>query len=51
MKWYIVSVMEFVRLVGMAGFLAGRWDRLISSKHADSQRAWMGVGSLDELET
>ena len=51
MKWYIVSVMEFVRLVGMAGFLAGRWDRFVSSKHAENQRAWMGVGSLDELET
>ena len=51
MKWYVLSVMEFVRLVGMSGFLAGRWDRLTSKKYIDSQKAWMGVGSLDELKT
>ena len=50
MKWYILSVMEFVRLVGMAGFLAGRWDRMTNNKYAESQKAWMGVGSLDELK-
>jgi len=50
MKWYVLSVMEFVRVVGMLGFLSGRWDRLINKKYSESQRAWMGVGSLDELE-
>jgi glycosyltransferase involved in cell wall biosynthesis len=49
MKWYIVSVMEFVRLVGIAGFLLGRWDRITNKKYIGSQKAWMGVGSLDEL--
>lgn len=50
MKWYILSVMEFVRLVGMAGFLVGRWDRIRDKKYIESQKAWMGVGSLDELQ-
>lgn len=49
MKWYIVSVMEFVRLVGIAGFLVGRLDRITNKKYIESQKAWMGVGSLDEL--
>lgn len=51
MKWYVLSVMEFVRLVGIAGFLAGRLDRLTSKKYKQSQKAWMDVGSLDELKT
>ena len=50
MKWYILSVMEFVRLVGIAGFLVGRWDRIRDKKYIESQKAWMGVGSLDELQ-
>jgi hypothetical protein len=51
MKWYVLAVMEFVRLVGMAGFLTGRVDRITSKKFSESQKAWMGVGSLDELKT
>ena len=50
MKWYVLAVMEFVRLVGIAGFLLGRLDRLISKKYSESQKVWMGVGSLDELK-
>ena len=50
MKWYILSVMEFVRLVGIAGFLVGRWDRITDKKYIESQKAWMGVGSLDESQ-
>ena len=50
MKWYVLAVMEFVRLVGMAGFLVGRLDRLTSKKYMERQKAWMGVGSLDELK-
>jgi glycosyltransferase involved in cell wall biosynthesis len=49
MKWYVLSVMEFVRLVGIAGFMVGRLDRLASNKYIENQKAWMGVGSLDEL--
>jgi hypothetical protein len=49
MKCYVLVVMEFVRLVNIAGFLTGRLDRLISKKYRESQQAWMGVGSLDEL--
>lgn len=49
MKWYIVAVMEFVRLVGIGGFMHGRWDRVTNKKYVESQKAWMGVGSLDEL--
>jgi glycosyltransferase involved in cell wall biosynthesis len=51
MKWRVLSVMEFVRLVGMAGFLLGRLDRIKDRKYSDSQKQWMGVGSLDELKT
>jgi glycosyltransferase involved in cell wall biosynthesis len=50
MKGYVLCVMEFVRLVGMAGFIAGRLDRLTSKKYLESQKAWMDVGSLDELK-
>jgi glycosyltransferase involved in cell wall biosynthesis len=50
MKWYILSVMEFVRIVGVAGFISGRWDRITNKKYSESQKAWMGVGSLDELK-
>jgi hypothetical protein len=35
----------------MAGFLTGRVDRITSKKFSESQKAWMGVGSLDELKT
>jgi len=49
-KWYVLSVMEFVRLVGIAGFLVGRLDRITNKKYIESQKAWMGVGSLDELK-
>ncbi len=51
MKLRVLLVMEFVRLVGMAGFLLGRLDRLRDGKYSDSQKQWMGVGSLDELQT
>ncbi len=51
MKWRVLSVMEFVRLVGMAGFLLGRLDRLRDAKYSDSLKQWMGIGSLDELQT
>jgi glycosyltransferase involved in cell wall biosynthesis len=50
MRWYVLLVMEFVRLVGIAGFLAGRWDRIREPRYIESQKAWMGVGSLDDLE-
>jgi len=50
MKWHVLAVMEFVRLVGIAGFLLGRLDRLTSNKYSESQKVWMGVGSLDELK-
>lgn len=49
MKWRVLAIMEFVRLVGMAGFLAGRWDRMTDGTYSEHQKAWMGVGSLDEL--
>jgi glycosyltransferase involved in cell wall biosynthesis len=50
MKFYVLLVMEFVRLVGIAGFLAGRLDRIRDPGYIESQKAWMGVGSLDDLE-
>lgn len=50
MKWRTLQVMEFVRLIGMAGFLTGRWDRIIDPRYIESQKSWMGIGSLDDLE-
>lgn len=49
MRWYIVLVMEFVRLANITGFLAGRWDRLTDKSFIEKQKKWMGVESLDDL--
>ncbi len=43
LRWYIMLVMEFVRLVSIAGFLAGRLDRIVDKKYIDSQKIWMNV--------
>lgn len=49
MLWRVLAVMEFVRLVNMAGFLAGRWDRIRDWRYPLWQEEWMGVKTLDEL--
>ncbi len=49
MRWRVLAIMELMRLVGMAGFLAGRWERWRDPSFIANQRAWMGIGSLDEL--
>jgi glycosyltransferase involved in cell wall biosynthesis len=48
MRWRVVAIMELVRILGMAGFLAGRYDRKWNSSFVQSQIQWMGVGLLDE---
>jgi glycosyltransferase involved in cell wall biosynthesis len=51
MRWRVVSIMELVRIVGMAGFLAGRYDRWRDPRLVKAQIEWMGVPSLDEAPT
>ncbi|MFN0316546.1 MAG: glycosyltransferase [Burkholderiales bacterium] len=47
--WKVLLVMEFVRLVNLAGFVAGRWDRFRDLRYAIRQVEWMGVETLDDL--
>lgn len=44
--WRVLVIMEFVRLAGMAGFIAGRWDRSRDPSFVKAQRAWMGADSV-----
>ncbi|MHB1083822.1 MAG: glycosyltransferase [Thiobacillus sp.] len=48
MRWRVVAIMEWVRIVGMAGFLAGRYDRWRNPHFVQAQIDWMGKPSVDE---
>ena len=48
--WRVLFVMEFVRLIGIAGFIRGRLDRLLNKKFIESHFVWMGVKTLDDLD-
>jgi succinoglycan biosynthesis protein ExoA len=50
MRFLVLAVMEFVRLVSMYGFLLGRWDRMRDPSFIDNQRRYMEVDSVEELE-
>lgn len=50
MRWRVMAVMEFVRLVSMYGFLLGRWDRLRDASFVENQKRYMTVASVEELE-
>lgn len=47
MLWRVMLVMEWVRLSGIAGFLAGRLDRRRDPKYVAEQKKWMGVESVE----
>jgi hypothetical protein len=49
MLWRVLTVMAFVRLIGVFGYLFGRWDRLRDSSYAERQKQWMGVDSIEKL--
>lgn len=49
-KYHVLTLMEHSRLIGMLGFLAGRWDRIRDKKFISSQYEWMKVKSLNELK-
>lgn len=49
MRWRVLAVMEFVRLVNTCGYLAGRYDRLSDPHFVTAQTKWMGVDSVDAL--
>ena len=48
--WRVLFVMEFVRLIGIAGFIRGRLDRLLDKKFIEKQFVWMGIKTLDDLD-
>jgi len=48
MLYRVLLIMEYVRLVGMAGFLRGRLDRMLDRSFKENQIAWMGISSIDE---
>lgn len=50
MRLRVVTVMEFVRVVNLYGFLLGRWDRLTDPNYIRQQVEYMGVASVDELD-
>ena len=50
MRYRVLAVMEFVRLVTMYGYLLGRWDRARDASFVANQRRYMVVGSVEELE-
>lgn len=49
MRLQVITVMEFVRVVNIYGFILGRWDRLVNPDYIRQQVAYMGVASADEL--
>ena len=49
MRWRVVAIMEWVRILGMAGFLAGRYDRWSKPQFIRAQIDWMGKASVDEV--
>lgn len=48
MFFRVLAIMEFVRIVNIAGFIAGRIDRFRDPSFKKKQEEWMGVNSLDE---
>ena len=50
MRYRVLAVMEFVRLVSMYGYMLGRWDRARDASFISNQRRYMGVASVDEIE-
>ena len=48
--YHVLLVMEYVRLVGMAGYLRGRLDRLLKPSFREKQKAWMGVESVEKVD-
>ena len=48
---HILCVMEFVRLVNICGFVAGKWDRLTNKSFIERQVAWMGLSSVAVAES
>jgi arylsulfatase A-like enzyme/glycosyltransferase involved in cell wall biosynthesis len=49
MLWRVLLTMEFVRIVGMIGFLRGRIDRFRDPAFISRQMSWMGVDSVDRI--
>jgi len=49
MLWRVLGIMEFVRIAGICGFIAGRYDRLRDPSFIEAQRAWMGTDTVKHL--
>jgi len=50
MRLRVLSVMEYVRVVNLYGFLLGRYDRKHDPSYVQRQIAYMGVTSVDGLD-
>jgi len=48
--WRVLLVMEFVRLMGIVGFIRGRLDRYLNKHYIENQMQWMGIKTLDDLK-
>jgi arylsulfatase A-like enzyme/glycosyltransferase involved in cell wall biosynthesis len=48
MFWRTLAVMQVVRLASLAGFLAGRWDRIRDPRFVRAQIDWMGTASVED---
>lgn len=48
MLWRVLLVMEWVRLSGMAGFIAGRVDRVRDPTFIQAQEAWMDSCTVED---
>jgi glycosyltransferase involved in cell wall biosynthesis len=45
----VLLVMEWTRLVGVFGFLAGRYDRITNPAYIRAQMAWMGRTGVEDI--
>ena len=50
MRLRIITIMEFVRIVNLYGFLLGRWDRISDETYVRRQMEYMGVTSVSNLD-
>jgi glycosyltransferase involved in cell wall biosynthesis len=51
MRLRVLAMMEFVRVVNLYAFLRGRWDRWSDPDYIARQVRYMGVSTVDELDT
>jgi hypothetical protein len=45
----VLLIMEWIRLVGIFGFLTGRYDRITNPAFMRAQMAWMGRTGVEDI--